>query len=57
MGDVTKGGMTPAKVARRVILAIEHDSFYIFTHPETRDWLTARHRAIEAAFEGEDVGP
>jgi NAD(P)-dependent dehydrogenase (short-subunit alcohol dehydrogenase family) len=50
MGDLIRDGADPAAVGARVLAAIEGGEFYIFTHPETRDWLRARHAAIEAAF-------
>ena len=35
--------------AERVLDALERGApFYWFTHPETREWVLGRHRAIEA---------
>jgi NAD(P)-dependent dehydrogenase (short-subunit alcohol dehydrogenase family) len=51
MGDLLKGQMSPADVGERVAAAIDADEFYIFTHPETKQWLDRRHAAIEAAFD------
>jgi NAD(P)-dependent dehydrogenase (short-subunit alcohol dehydrogenase family) len=51
MGDLIKGGMQPAEIGERVAAAIEAGDFYIFTHPETREWLDRRHAAIAAAFD------
>jgi NAD(P)-dependent dehydrogenase (short-subunit alcohol dehydrogenase family) len=51
MGDLLKGQMSPADVGERVAAAVDADEFYIFTHPETKQWLDRRHAAIEAAFD------
>src|SRR6516225_9912405 len=44
-------GMDPAEVARRALDAVRDDELYIFTHPETRQALEQRFRAILAAFD------
>src|SRR6516164_9174293 len=44
-------GMDPAEVARRVLAAARDDELYIFTHPETREAVEERFRAILAAFD------
>src|SRR6516165_4819756 len=44
-------GMDPAEVARRVLAAVRDDELYIFTHPETREAVEERFRAILAAFD------
>ena len=51
MGDLLKGSMSPDAVGDRVVDAIEARDLYIFTHPETRQWLDRRHAAISAAFD------
>jgi NAD(P)-dependent dehydrogenase (short-subunit alcohol dehydrogenase family) len=51
MGDLLKGSMPPDAVGDRVVDAIEAKDLYIFTHPETRQWLDRRHAAITAAFD------
>jgi hypothetical protein len=51
MGDLIKGSMPPAEIGERVAAAIEAGDLYIFTHPETREWLDRRHAAIDAAFD------
>jgi NAD(P)-dependent dehydrogenase (short-subunit alcohol dehydrogenase family) len=51
MGDLLKGSMSPDAVGDRVVDAIEAGDLYIFTHPETRQWLDRRHAAISAAFD------
>jgi NAD(P)-dependent dehydrogenase (short-subunit alcohol dehydrogenase family) len=44
-------GMDPADVARRVLAAVRDNELYIFTHPETREAVEERFRAILAAFD------
>ena len=44
--DIIRAGMHPDQVGRRVLDAIRHGDFYVFTHVETRDWLLARHQRI-----------
>ena len=51
MGDLIRDGAAPEVVGARVAEAIEAGEFYIFTHPETRPWLEARHARILAGFE------
>ena len=51
MGDLLKGSMPPDAVGDRVVDAIEAGDLYIFTHPDTRQWLDRRHAAISAAFD------
>lgn len=51
MGDLIKGSMSPDAVGDRVVDAIEAQDLYIFTHPETRQWLDRRHAAISTAFD------
>jgi hypothetical protein len=51
MGDLLKGSMPPDAVGDRVVDAIESGDLYIFTHPDTRQWLDRRHAAISAAFD------
>lgn len=50
MGDLIRGQMQPDEIGERVAAAIEAGDFYIFTHPETKQWLDRRHAAIDAAF-------
>jgi NAD(P)-dependent dehydrogenase (short-subunit alcohol dehydrogenase family) len=47
-------GMSPDAVGERVLGAIRRNELYIFTHPETREWLEQRHRRILAAYEAAD---
>lgn len=51
MGELLKGSMAPGDVGDRVVQAIEANELYIFTHPDTRQWLDRRHAAITAAFD------
>lgn len=44
--------LDPDEVAGVAIRAIEDDRLYALTHAEWRDLVTARHRAIEQAFDG-----
>lgn len=44
-------GLEPDVVGERVVRAIRHDEFYVFTHMHTKDWLLARHQKIVAAFD------
>ena len=41
--------MDPKELGRRVLSAVEDDRFFIATHPEFRDLVAARHRAVDAA--------
>jgi hypothetical protein len=42
-------GIDPAVVADLVADAVEHDRFWIFTHPELLDAVDERHRGVMAA--------
>ena len=48
--DVLRAGARPDQIGRRVLDGIMHDDFYIFTHIETRDWLSKRHQGIIDSF-------
>ena len=41
-----EAGISPAEVAEHVYQAIQTDTFYIFTHPEQREWVRARMTGI-----------
>ena len=43
--------ITPDAAGARVLHAIQHDEFFVFTHPETRSWIEARHHRITAGFD------
>ncbi len=49
--DVLRAGARPDLIGRRVLDAIEHGEFYIFTHIETREWICRRHEAILRGFD------
>ncbi len=49
--DILRAGARPDQIGRRVLDAIKHDDFYIFTHIETRDWLLKRHQAIIEGYD------
>jgi NAD(P)-dependent dehydrogenase (short-subunit alcohol dehydrogenase family) len=51
LAEQVRTGMDPAEVARRVLTAIRDDELYVFTHPETREAVEERFRAILAAFD------
>jgi NAD(P)-dependent dehydrogenase (short-subunit alcohol dehydrogenase family) len=50
LGELIKDGATPREIGRAVLDAVEEDRFYIFTHPDTEEWLTRRHKEIHDAF-------
>jgi NAD(P)-dependent dehydrogenase (short-subunit alcohol dehydrogenase family) len=56
-GSATFGGdrMEPEAVGARVVHAIRHDEFYIFTHTAERAAIEARHARIAAAFDYADA--
>jgi NAD(P)-dependent dehydrogenase (short-subunit alcohol dehydrogenase family) len=43
--------ITPDAAGARVLHAIRHDEFFVFTHPDTRSWIEARHERIMAGFD------
>lgn len=51
MGDLIKDTTQPDEIGAHVVDAIQKDKFYIFTHPETEQWLDNRHARIMAGFE------
>lgn len=44
-------GLAPDEVGKRVVDAIAHGEFFIFTHQEPREWIEARHRRLMAGFD------
>jgi NAD(P)-dependent dehydrogenase (short-subunit alcohol dehydrogenase family) len=46
--------LLPEAVGDRVLAAIRDDEFFIFTHPETRAWLEARHAQLMAGYDALD---
>jgi short-subunit dehydrogenase len=55
MGDSQPDELEPDAVGARVLAAIEHNDFYVFTHPETRSWVEARHARLMAGFDALDA--
>jgi short-subunit dehydrogenase len=51
MGDMQPDELDPDEVGARVLAAIGDEEFFIFTHPETRSWIEARHRRLMAGFD------
>lgn len=49
------GALEPAQVGARVLHAIRHGEFYVFTHGAERDAVRARHARIEAALDQADA--
>jgi NAD(P)-dependent dehydrogenase (short-subunit alcohol dehydrogenase family) len=49
------GRIEPEAVGARVVHAIRHDEFYIFTHTEERAVVQARHARIAGAFDRADA--
>jgi len=47
--------LEPAQVGARVLHAITHDEFYVFTHGTERATIQARHARIEAALDEADA--
>jgi NAD(P)-dependent dehydrogenase (short-subunit alcohol dehydrogenase family) len=47
--------LQPDEVGKRVLAAIRNEDFFIFTHPETRAWLEARHAKLMGGFEALDA--
>ena len=56
MTSVLAAGMSPDKIGRRVVRAIERDEFFIFTHPEWKAMAEAQVAEMLAAF-GESADP
>lgn len=49
------GALEPEQVGARVLHAIRHDEFYVFTHGAERAAIRARHARIEAALDQADA--
>jgi short-subunit dehydrogenase len=47
--------LQPDEVGERVVAAIRNNDFFIFTHPETRAWLDARHAKLMEGFDALDA--
>lgn len=52
--DAIAAGLDPDQVGRWVVRAIRDNQFYVFPHPQTRDWLDARQARIQAAYDWAD---
>jgi NAD(P)-dependent dehydrogenase (short-subunit alcohol dehydrogenase family) len=57
VAELVRAGMDPEEVARRVLAAVRDEELYIFTHPETREVVEERFRAIFAAFDRAAASP
>ncbi|MEJ8571982.1 SDR family NAD(P)-dependent oxidoreductase [Microbaculum marinum] len=55
MGDLIKDGQSPDQVGDRLVAALRNGDFYVFTHPETRRWIEARHARIIEGFDQLDA--
>jgi len=55
MGNLTAGGLSPDTVGTRVVDGIRRNEFFLFTHPETREWLEARHRRLMEGYDALDA--
>lgn len=55
MGEIQPDQLEPDEVGERVLSAIRNDEFFIFTHPETRPWIEARHERLMAGFDALDA--
>ena len=51
IAELVQSGTDPADIARRVLVGIRDNAFYIFTHPAMRGELEARFAAIRAAMD------
>ena len=49
-----KQGLSPDQVGRYVLRAIQDNDFFIFTHPETRDWVQEWHARVMQGFDRAD---
>jgi len=47
--------LEPDAVGDRVIEAIRKNDFFVFTHPETRAWIVARHAKLMEGFDSLDA--
>ncbi|MEW5423008.1 SDR family NAD(P)-dependent oxidoreductase [Amorphus sp. 3PC139-8] len=51
MGELIQDGADPLEIGRHVVDAIEADALYVFTHPETEEWLANRCARILSGFD------
>jgi NAD(P)-dependent dehydrogenase (short-subunit alcohol dehydrogenase family) len=55
MASLLKQGLAPDQVGRYVLRAIEDNDFFIFTHPETREWVMEWHARVMQGFDRADM--
>lgn len=53
--DVMQHAMSPVEAGRHVLRGIRDNALYIFSHPEFREVMAARHAAIMAAVPNEPI--
>ena len=49
--DLLAEGWPPDRIGARVVAAIRAGEFFIFTHPETSEWIERRHARLMEAFD------
>ncbi len=54
MAALLKQGLSPDQIGRYVLRAIEDNDFFIFTHPETREWVMEWHARVMQGFDRAD---
>jgi NAD(P)-dependent dehydrogenase (short-subunit alcohol dehydrogenase family) len=55
MATLLKQGLSPDQIGRYVLRAIEDNDFFIFTHPETREWVEEWHARVMQGFDRADA--
>ncbi len=55
MAALLKQGLSPDQVGRYVLRAIQDNDFFIFTHPETREWVMEWHARVMQGFDRADA--
>jgi NAD(P)-dependent dehydrogenase (short-subunit alcohol dehydrogenase family) len=55
MAELLKQGLSPDQVGRYVLRAIRDNDFFIFTHPETREWVMEWHTRVMQGFDRADA--
>jgi short-subunit dehydrogenase len=55
MESLLKQGLSPDQVGRYVLRAIQDNDFFIFTHPETREWVMEWHARVMHGFDRADA--
>jgi NAD(P)-dependent dehydrogenase (short-subunit alcohol dehydrogenase family) len=54
MAALLKQGLSPDQIGRYVLRAIQDGDFFIFTHPETREWVAEWHARVMKGFDRAD---